>query len=495
MYYPNKRKFIQYARRGNIIPVYRELISDMETPVALFQRLDKGGCGYLLESVEGGEHLGRYSFLGVEPAVIFRSKGREVQVTEKGRKRTWITDSNPLDELKKIMSRYKAVTVEGLPRFSGGAVGYIGYNAVRYFEDIPQGNPDDLHLPDMYFMITDTLIIFDHVKHVIKVLTNAHIDKDPPGRVYDKAVKNIERIVRRSRSRITTSSSLSMAELARRTPKLKVKSNFSRKQFEDIVRKAKTYIRRGDVIQVVLSQRFRVNIHCTPFNVYRALRSVNPSPYMYYIKGEQGHIIGSSPEILVRCEKNAVETRPIAGTRPRGKTDGDDKRLEQQLLADAKERAEHIMLVDLGRNDIGRVCRSGSVRVTDFMVIEKYSHVMHLVSNVEGKLRRGKDQYNVFQAAFPAGTVTGAPKIRAMQIIDELENRSRGPYAGAVCYFGFSGNLDSAITIRTIIVKGRTAYIQAGAGIVADSVPSREYQETVNKARGMVKAISLAETF
>ena len=491
MNYPDKRKFISCARRGNVIPVYRELISDMETPVALFQRLNKGGCGYLLESVEGGEHLGRYSFLGVSPALTFRSKGQEIQITEKGRKRIWVTDTNPLHELKKIMSRYKSVAVEGLPRFSGGAVGYIGYNTVRFFEDIPQRNPDDLKLPDMYFMITDTLIIFDHLKHVIKVVTNAHIDKDPPLKVYEKAVRNIERLIRR----IKTPSPVSIVELPRITPKLKVKSNFSRKQFEDNIGRAKMYIRRGDIIQVVLSQRFKVNITCAPFDIYRALRSVNPSPYMYYIKGEEGHIIGSSPELLVRCEGNTVEMRPIAGTRPRGRTSGSDARLEKQLLADAKERAEHIMLVDLGRNDIGRVCQSGSVRVTDFMIIEKYSHVMHIVSNVEGKLRRNKDQYNVLQAAFPAGTVTGAPKIRAMEIIDELENKSRGPYAGAVCYFGFSGNLDSAITIRTIIVKGRTAYIQAGAGIVADSVPSREYQETVNKARGMLKAISLAQTF
>lgn len=468
MYYPTKQEFIKYAKKGNLIPVYREIIGDMETPVAMFKRLNGDSPGYLLESVEGGEHLGRYSFLGVGPS-----------------KKT-----NSLDELKKIMSGYKPVAIKGLPRFSGGAVGYIGYNVISLFEDIPQKNPSDLGMPSVYFMITDTLIIFDHVKHVVKIVTNALVDKEP-AKVYNEAIKKIEGLV----SRIKRHKPPAMVELPREIPRLKVNSNLSKIEFENMVVKAKEYIRAGDIIQVVLSQRFNAKINCDPFNIYRALRSVNPSPYMYYLKGDDFHIIGSSPELLVRCEEGVVETRPIAGTRPRGLTEVEDQRLEHELISNTKERAEHIMLVDLGRNDIGRVCQSGTVKVTDFMIIERYSHVMHIVSNVVGKLRKDKDQFDVLISTFPAGTVTGAPKIRAMEIIDELENLDRGPYAGAIGYFSFSGNLDSAITIRTVVVKGDTAYIQAGAGIVADSVPSREYQETVNKAKGMIRAIELAETF
>lgn len=480
MYYPTKKEFIKLSRLGNLIPVYREIIGDMETPVAMFKRLSGDNPGYLLESVEGGEHLGRYSFLGVGPSKKTNSPSATIDIGVLG----------SLDELKRIMSGYKPVAIEGLPRFSGGAVGYIGYNAVRFFEDIPQKLPNDLGLPDVYFMITDTLIIFDHIQHVIKVVTNAKIDKEP-GKVYDEAIKKIEGLI----EKIKRHRPPGMVELQREIPKVKVSSNLKKSEFEEMVARAKEYIRAGDIIQVVLSQRFKVKINCDPFNIYRALRSVNPSPYMYYLKGDDFHIIGSSPELLVRCEGGIVETRPIAGTRPRGLTEKEDARLEKELLSSPKERAEHIMLVDLGRNDLGRVCQSGSVKVTDFMVVERYSHVMHIVSNVVGKLRKDKDAFDVLSSAFPAGTVTGAPKIRAMEIIDELENLGRGPYSGAVGYFSFSGNLDSAITIRTVIVKGDTAYIQAGAGIVADSVPEREYQETVNKAKGMIKAIELAETF
>ena len=490
MYYPTKSEFIKHSKHGNIIPVYREIIGDMETPVSIFQRLSEGNNGYLLESVEGGEHLGGYSFIGIDPLATFKAKGRQITVKDNKKTRKWITKSNPLDELKKIMSQYKPVALKGLPRFSGGAVGYLSYNTIRFFEDIPQNKPDDLQFPDMYFLLTDTLIIFDHIQHVIKVVVNAKVDKDP-GKVYEKSLKKINAII----ERIKKHKMPKMVELKRTVPNLKIKSNFKKKEFEDIVKKGKSYIRNGDIIQVVLSQRFSVKIKKDPFNIYRALRSVNPSPYMYYIKGEDFHIVGSSPELLVRCEDGVVETRPIAGTRPRGKDPKEDEKLEKQLLANKKECAEHLMLVDLGRNDIGRVCRWGSVKVTDFMIIEKYSHVMHMVSNVIGKLRKGEDPFNVLKSTFPAGTVSGAPKIRAMEIIEELENLNRGPYAGAIGYFGFSGNLDSAITIRTVLVKGKTAYIQAGAGIVADSIPSKEYQETVNKAKGMLKAIELAETF
>lgn len=492
MYYPSKKEFIKHARKGNLIPVYRELIGDMDTPVAMFQRLVENGDtnGYLLESVEGGEHLGRYSFLGIDPSMVFKSKGKNVQIIEGKKVKSWITETDPLKELKKIMSKYNPVEVKGLPRFSGGAVGYMSYNVVSFFEDIPQENPDELELPDMYFMITDTLIIFDHVQHVIKIIANAKVEGNAK-EAYKQSVRKIEKLVERIKKTCLSG----VAEFPKKLKSIRAKSNYTKKQYVDIVNKAKKYIRAGDIIQVVPSQRFTVKIRSKPFDVYRALRSVNPSPYMYYIKCGDFHIAGSSPELLVRCENGIVETRPIAGTRPRGKTEEEDRRLEKELLANKKERAEHIMLVDLGRNDLGRVCKSGTVKVTDLMVIEKYSHVMHIVSNVTGKLREDKDQFDVLAATFPAGTVSGAPKIRAMQIINELENLDRGPYAGAIGYFSFSGNLDSAITIRTILIKGKKAYIQAGGGVVADSVPEKEYQETINKAKAMMKAIELAETF
>ena len=491
MYYPDKQTFKKLAKKGNLIPVYRELIGDMETPVAMFNEIvDDQASGFLLESVEGGEHLGRYSFLGVGPAMIFSSKGREITVEEKGKKKKWVTKTDPIDELKKILGRYKSVEVDGLPRFSGGAVGYLGYNVVGFFEELELKNKDDLGMADMYFLITDTMIIFDHVKHLLKVLTNVHVE-DNPAKAYDRAVKKINNIVGKIKKR----KAMPLVEAKRKLQAISVKSNFTKKAFKKSIEKAKSYIRRGDIIQTVLSQRFSVPLKCKPFNIYRALRSVNPSPYMYYIKGKDFQIIGSSPELLVRCEDGKVETRPIAGTRPRGKTIEEDIKFEKQLLADPKERAEHIMLVDLGRNDIGRVCKAGTVTVNELMVIERYSHVMHIVSNVVGKLKKGKDQFDVLRATFPAGTVSGAPKIRAMEIIEELEHSDRGPYAGAIGYFSFSGNLDSAITIRTILVKDKKAYIQAGMGIVADSVPEKEYEEAVNKAKGMIKAIQLAETF
>jgi len=491
MYYPDKTTFLKLAKKGNIVPVYRELIGDMETPVAMFQHiLDKNTPGFLLESVEGGEHLGRYSFLGVNPAVIFKSKGKQIELLQGQKKKVWKTTSNPIQELRELMKQYKAVELKGLPRFSGGAVGHMNYRVAGFFEDLPDTNPDDLKLPDMYFMIADTMIIFDHIQHIIKVVSNVPITESP-SKAYRQAIRKIEEVIKR----ISNKKSLPIVEMPVRLPAIKIKSNMTKNQFKKMVRKAKSYICRGDIIQTVLSQRFEVKLNCEPFSVYRALRSINPSPYMYCLKGKDFHIIGSSPELLVRCEGNMVETRPIAGTRPRGITPLQDVYLEKQLLANRKERAEHIMLVDLGRNDIGRVCRRGTVKVSELMDIERYSHVMHIVSNVIGKLRRDKDQFDVLAAVFPAGTVTGAPKIRAMEIIDELENVNRGPYAGAIGYFSFSGNLDTAITIRTVIVKDKTAYIQAGAGIVADSSPEKEYYETVNKAKGMLKAIQLAETF
>ncbi len=472
MYYPSKKEFRKLSKKANVIPVYREILADLLTPVSAFVKM-KGDYSYLLESVEGEEKIARFSFIGIEPSIIFK------------------TSNSPLKEIAKIMSAFKPAKVEGLPRFSGGLVGYMGYDTVRFFEDLPNENPDDLNVPGAIFMMADSHIIFDHSTHKIKVVVNAYPKgqgtRDKGQGSYDSAVKKIDKIIKKLNK--------PLKEKKKRKARVahKIESNFTKKGFEEAVRKAKKYIKSGDIIQVVLSQRFRTTLNCDPLDVYRELRSLNPSSYMYYLNFGDVKMIGASPEVLVRCENGTVETRPIAGTRPRGKDAEEDARLEKELLKDAKERAEHVMLVDLGRNDIGRVCKAGSIKVSEFMFVEKYSHVMHIVSNCVGKLAKGKNAYDVLKAAFPAGTVAGAPKIRAMEIIDELENSRRGPYAGAVGYFSFNGNMDTCINIRTILVKEKNAFIQAGAGIVADSVPSKEYQETVNKAKAMVKAIEIAE--
>ncbi|MCD5397918.1 anthranilate synthase component I [candidate division NPL-UPA2 bacterium] len=495
-FYPDRKEFRRLAKKGNLIPVYREILADMETPVSAFRKIADEGYSYLLESVEGGEKLGRYSFLGSAPELIFESKGRKVEIRQGRKKKTLaIEGDDPLQALKEVMSRYRPVILKGLPRFPGGAVGYIGYDMVRFFEKLPPKNIDDLSLPDCIFIFSSCLVIFDHINHTIKVVSHAFIENSAAASsrqvdgAYKLAVEKIDKIIHKLRKPIKAT----LRPRHRKDSGSPLKSNFTRPDFIKRVKKAKDYIRAGDVIQVVLSQRWKQKIKADPLDLYRALRSVNPSPYMYFLKFGDLKIIGSSPEILVRAEKGEVTLRPIAGTRPRGGDEKEDETLSRELLADPKERAEHIMLVDLGRNDLGRVCHYGSVQVNEFMAIEKYSHVMHIVSNVMGKLRRGKNQFDVLRACFPAGTVTGAPKVRAMEIIEELEPTARGPYAGAVGYFSFSGNLDSCITIRTIIVKGDTAYIQAGAGIVADSRPEKEYEETKNKARALLKAMEMAE--
>lgn len=492
MYYPSKDEFIKKARKGNLIPVYKEILADIETPASAFLKINQKDYAYLLESVEGPEFVARYSFLGSEPALIFRSKGKEVEVTERGKSRK-LKSADPLGEIRKLMSKYRFVKSEGLPRFCGGLVGFMGYDMVRFFEEIDDKNPDDLKLPDCLFMLTDTILIFDHSNQVIKIVNNVYLkgkkSKAQIAKIYQEAIARIEGIAAKLKKPLGKSMRLS----AHRKAKSKIKSNLSRKEFSAIVKKAKDYIRQGEIIQAVLSQRFSVKFHCPSFDIYRALRSINPSPYMFYLKLKDFSLIGSSPELFVRCEEGEIAVRPIAGTRPRGKDEAEDGRLINQLLADPKELAEHIMLVDLGRNDIGRVAEFNSVKISELMVIEKYSHVMHIVSEVRGRLRKDRDIYELIEASFPAGTVSGAPKVRAMEIIDELENLRRGPYAGLVGYFSFSGNLDSCITIRTIVTKKKTAYIQAGAGIVADSVPQREYEETKNKARAQIAAIELAE--
>ncbi|MFA5146381.1 MAG: anthranilate synthase component I [Candidatus Omnitrophota bacterium] len=489
MYYPEKEEFMKLAKKGNLIPVYREVLADFETPLSAFARIDRSGYSFLLESVEGGERIARYTFLGSAPSLVFSSKGRKIEIKEGRASRSFTAKKDPIEELKGLLSAYRFVKVRGLPRFCGGFVGFFGYDMVRFMERLPDKNPDDLGIPDSVFMLTDTLLIFDHVDHTIKVVSNVHV-KNNAGAAYDEALGKIDAIIRDLKSVPGKGAAFSPKQ---KPGPMVVKSNMTKAGFEGSVRKAKTYIRKGDIIQTVLSQRLKVSIGARPFDIYRALRSINPSPYMYYLKLGDFSLIGSSPEIMVRCENGNVEVRPIAGTRPRGKTEEEDRHLIGELLDDPKEKAEHIMLVDLGRNDIGRVSDYDSVKVSELMTVEKYSHVMHIVSDVSGRLSKGKDAFDVMRATFPAGTVTGAPKVRAMEIIDELENTRRSSYAGCVGYFSFSGNLDSCITIRTILVKGKTAYIQAGAGIVADSKPEKEYQETLNKAKALLRAIEMAE--
>ncbi|OIO34430.1 MAG: anthranilate synthase component I [Candidatus Omnitrophica bacterium CG1_02_40_15] len=498
MYYPSKQEFIKLAKKANVIPVYKEILADTLTPVSVFQKIGKG-YSYLLESVEGQEKIARFSFIGIEPSIILKSKANSMEINNGGKIKTYLTDE-PLKEIEKIMSDFKAADVKGLPRFSGGMVGYMGYDIVRFFEGLPDKNPDDLQVPDSIFMMADSLVIFDHSTHKVKIVVNAYLADSGQriaysGGIYEKTIKKIEEIIKKLNAPEKKKKiSLDFARDKKiKSKKHKIESNFTKIEFEDMVRKAKEHIRAGDIIQVVPSQRFHTKLGCEPFDVYRSLRSLNPSPYMYYLNFNDLKIVGSSPELLVRCENGIVETRPIAGTRPRGRNEAEDIKLGKELLDDIKEKAEHIMLVDLGRNDIGRVCKPGSVHVTDFMFIERYSHVMHIVSNCRGILDKNKNAFDVLRACFPAGTVSGAPKVRAMEIIDELENTKRSYYAGAVGYFSFSGNMDTCITIRTMLVKGRDAFIQAGGGIVADSIPSREYQETVNKAKAMIKAIEIAE--
>ncbi len=489
MYYPDKKQFLRLSRKGNTIPVYREIQADLDTPVSAFLKIRDKGYNYLLESVEGGEKVARFSFLGSKPSLVFSSKGRTIRIQENGKTRSFSTGTTPLDEIKKIMKRYRFVPVKGLPRFCGGLVGFIGYDMVRFFEKLPDKNVDDLKLPDSVLVLNDTLLIFDHINHTIKIVANVHLEDGlSAGTAYNQALAKIDAIYKKLRRKVSYDLRLDMpAEKDR----MEVVSNFTRSQFEAVVSKAKKYIRRGDIIQVVPSQRFSAPIgRRDHFDIYRNLRSLNPSPYMYFLEFKDLTLVGASPEMLVRCEDGVVETRPIAGTRRRGQTEEEDKRLEEELLADAKEKAEHLMLVDLGRNDLGRVCSYGKVEVSEFMRVERYSHVMHIVSDIKGRLAKGKDIYDVLKSAFPAGTVSGSPKIRAMEIIDELENVRRGPYAGCVGYLSFSGNMDTCITIRTIVIKNNVAYIQAGGGIVADSRPAKEYQETVNKAGAQIEALA-----
>ncbi len=492
---PSLEEFRSLCSRGNLIPVYTELVADYETPVSAFQKLNDGGDCFLLESAENSEQLGRYSFMGAGPRLVIRASGRSIEVRENGSSRRYELpedQGDPLNELEHLMSRYKAVEVEGLPLLTGGAVGFLAYDMVRFFEPtVPPPPPDALGLPDMLFMITDTLVVFDHRFRRIQVIANVHTeDYVSPDAGYEAARKKIDSIIE------LLSQPLKVRPLTALEPaeELEPRSNTTREEYEGMVTAAKEYIYAGDIFQVVPSQRFEVDYAGSPLDLYRALRHVNPSPYMFCLQfGDEFALVGSSPEVHVRSIRGKIEIRPIAGTRWRGKTPEEDDALAADLLNDPKELAEHIMLVDLARNDVGRVAEYDTVKVTDFEIIEKYSHVMHIVSNVEGKLAEDHSAYDVMRATFPAGTVSGSPKVRAMQIINELEKNKRCAYSGAVGYFGFDGNHDSCIALRTVVLKGGKAYVQAGAGIVADSVPSAEYDETVNKARGMMRAIARAK--
>jgi anthranilate synthase component 1 len=548
MYSPTPDEFLKLAASGNLIPVTRRILADIETPLSAYRKIRGQGESFLFESVEGGEHLGRYSFVGCNPRAVIKQTGNRVEVVENGKvvenlfvggtglrpvvsgvapetvggqtsdpQSTRKGQSTPpgeirrdaeleqagrlchphvrdgLEVVERVMGKFRAVPVPGLPRFTGGAIGFIGYEFIHDVEPVvPRPPQDELQTPVMYFLVADQLLIFDRVAQTITILVNAILgDAENPAETYENAVGEIERLV----SLLEQPSEHQPVSLPVETPSIPFESNMTKEKFGANVLKAKEYITAGDIIQVVGSQRFSAPVKASPIDIYRAARSVNPSPYMFLLELGGFSLVGASPEIHVRCEDRTVEIRPIAGTRRRGKTEDEDKALEKELLADPKERAEHVMLVDLARNDIGRVCDFGSVRVKELMTIERYSHVMHIVTQVEGKLSADKTNYDLMRATFPAGTVSGAPKIRAMQIISELEQTARGPYAGCVGYFSFNGNLDTCITIRTALIKDGKAYVQAGGGWVNDSTPEGEFQETVNKSMAMRKAVALAEGF
>jgi anthranilate synthase component 1 len=488
MLIPSREEFLKTARPGDLVPVYREILADRLTPVSAYERIAGAGSSFLLESVEGGERLARYSFLGTDPFLTFKSRGAVATIKEgdETRTETLCEGRDALDVLKSLLSRYRFVETEGLPRFCGGAVGFLSYDMVRFFEELPDDTVDDLNVEDSYFLFTDSLFIFDHVKHRMKVLCNARVEDDAE-EAYDRAANRIEALIERLRT------PAAIPAPSKRSGELEVITNMTREDYEASVKRCKEYITAGDAFQVVPSQRFTVKLNATPFELYRALRSVNPSPYMYFLDLGEKQVVGSSPEILVTVEDGIVRLRPIAGTRPRGATPAEDRCLAEELLADEKEQAEHIMLVDLGRNDVGRVAEYGTVKVDELMVIERYSHVMHIVSNVTGKLAKDKDVFDAMRASFPAGTLTGAPKVRAMEIIEELEPTRRGLYGGAVGYFSFSGDMDFAIAIRTAFIQNGHAIFQAGGGVVADSIPANEYQESVNKSKALRMAIQMAE--
>ncbi|TLS53102.1 anthranilate synthase component I [Paenibacillus antri] len=500
MMYPDRESFGRFARDYNLIPVTRTLLADTETPIRVFQQFSEEPHAFLLESVEGGAKWARYSFIGTDPFLVVRGKEGTLEVERRGTYETYA--EQPVDFLRGMLDQYRSPQYDGFPRFMGGAVGFFGYDLLRYYEKkLPPHRVDDLKMNDVQFMFCDQLIVFDHLKQHMVVVANAHVPHGADEARLDEAYRDAEARIDATIARLQGGGGTAVNAFTPRSPQEpaairaeELKSNLTKEAFLANVVKAKEYIRAGDIFQVVLSQRFEMETAVSPLHVYRVLRTMNPSPYMYYLKMGEERIVGASPELLVRVEGGKVQTRPIAGTRPRGKSAEADAALERELLADEKELAEHLMLVDLGRNDIGRVSVPGTVKVDAYMEIERYSHVMHIVSNVSGTMREDKDFYDAFLSCMPAGTVSGAPKLRAMEIIAELEQEARGAYAGAIGYLGFSGNLDTCITIRTIVFREGKAYVQAGAGIVWDSVPEKEYEETVNKAKASLTAIKTAES-
>jgi anthranilate synthase component 1 len=490
-YYTSLEEVRGLAQPGNIIPIYREIFADLETPVSAYLKVARGPYSFLLESVEGGERLARYSFIGADPYLTLKLNDGVAEASIRGYRQS-AAFSDPLVALREFLAPYRTVELPGLPRFLGGAVGYLGYESVRYFERLPVAPTDSMNFPDGFFMFVDTMLVFDHLERTIKVVSHVHLDEHTPlEQSYAEAVARIDRMVSLLRGQPTLPvgdrplDETPVAERQRR--------HVEPDRYQSMVRRAKEYITAGDIIQVVLSQRVSIPTGSHPFTVYRALRRVNPSPYMFYLQLGDAQIVGASPELLVRLDGTQLTTHPIAGTRPRGKTEEEDDALAFELAADEKERAEHIMLVDLGRNDIGRVAAPGTVRVPQLMEIERYSHVMHLVSHVTGQIRDDLSGGDALRSCFPAGTVSGAPKIRAMEIIAELEPEQRGPYSGTVGYVDFNGNLDTAITLRTLVMRDGIAYLQAGAGIVADSSPEFEDHECFHKMRALIRAIELAE--
>lgn len=478
---PDKSEFKRLCTGENRVPIYAEMLADLQTPVSVYWKLaNHSKNSFLLESVTGGERLSRYSFIGADAKVTIKTKGRTVFVNNKAQEMN--AHETPLDVIRKHIGAQPYTRIEGLPRFTGGAVGTLSYDLVRFFEKIPTDTDDDLECPDVSMLLCDRMIAFDHAKNRILVIAHASNEQE-----YDEACHTILETIEHLKRPLP---SLPTAEKS--NPNFQ--SNMSRDAFESAVRKAIQYIEEGDVVQVVISQRFSTEANAHPLMIYRALRSLNPSPYMYLLRFGDMDIIGASPEVLVTYEEGRVRVRPIAGTRHRGKTEEEDQKIEQELINDEKERAEHLMLVDLGRNDVGRIAKPGTVKMNEFMVVERYSHVMHIVSDVTGIVRDDLDSFDVFKACFPAGTVSGAPKVRAMEIIEELEPTRRGTYAGAVGYFGFNGDMDMAIAIRTILLKNGRAHIQAGAGIVFDSMPENEWQECHNKAKAVIDAVTITET-
>ena len=490
-FFPDFDTFRQLAASSNVVPIYRQLVSDTLTPLSAYSKLQWGQASFLFESVVGGEQIGRYSFLGSDPFLQIDAFGSRVEITRGGQTEVH-ESSDPLRDLEECVSKYRAPHVSGLPRFCGGAVGYFGYDVVRYVERLPNAPPDDRHLPDLSFALYDRMVIFDQIKKTVLVVAHARLDQADPQAAYQAACDQIDTMCRQLQQ---GTADLQLTDInLRGEPTLEWTSSFTRDGFESAVRHCQDYIRAGDIFQVVIGQRLQLETSARAIDIYRALRIVNPSPFMFLLKTPRVQLVGASPEIMVRVEEGKVTVRPLAGTRRRGATEEEDQRLEQELLADPKERAEHVMLVDLARNDIGRVAEYGSVHLSDLMKVERYSHVMHITSDVSGRLRAGQTALDALRAGLPAGTVSGAPKVRAMQIIDEVEPCRRGPYAGAVGYIDFTGNMDTCIALRTLVMVGQTVYVQAGAGIVADSQPAEEYQETLNKAKGLLLAIQIAQT-